>query len=270
MIRCYKYWAEPASADDARKLSATLRLAGDYRRTLVEIENRARALQRALWAQPMRLIPPEDREAWRAAGGEAILKAWTQTDEYRERHARIRAETTRIGRWARRQASSAGLHYGTYWLVEDAVDRAIRTTRWQQDVAHQAPRRVGAPIDANAKPTVEAILGGHTRLRLSPETYALGARVDGYRTRADGPSFNRGGRLRPARLRQVSIRVGSEGRDPIWAHLHVLMEPSSRNRTRPLPADGRICQAWAQRTRATCSIPGHRLTISADTSRVSD
>jgi IS605 OrfB family transposase len=266
MIRCYKYWATPASEPDAKLLINALRLGGDYRHALIDIENRKRALERALWATPMRLVPIEDRRKWRADGGDAVLRAWTKSEEYSAWRSKIRDGATAAVRWARGQATARGLHFGTYWTVEEAVSTAARTTKWESDLGHRGHFKVGAPLDANHKPTVAGIFGdSHTRLRISSEAFALQPfvwlddEVHGYRARAEiewgqrqdgtrvaiGPR-NRSGGVQPARFREVAIRVGSQGREPIWARLNVLMLGNATNRTRALP-EGRVAQAWAQR-----------------------
>jgi hypothetical protein len=241
MIRCYKFWAVPSSAADAALLYDQLRRAGDYRHTLVDIENRSRALQRAIWEHPMREVPIADRAAWREAGGNDVIKAWTKSDDYQALRKQILAGQ-RIAARRARQDRPVGLHYGTYWLVEEAVSTATRTTKWQDDLGHRAHLRVGAPIDSNAPPTVEGLASeSASRVRLGAEFYALGDRVDGYQQRAvGGQARNRGGVLRPARLREVAIRVGSDGRSPVWARLHALLH-------RELPVNSVVKQAWAQR-----------------------
>lgn len=254
MIRCYKYRAWPASRADADALHGQARLGGDYRRALVEIENRQRALLRSIWAEPMRPVAPDDREDWRANGGDAKIKAWTKTDEYRSWRTRIQAAARAASKAAYSAAGERGLAWGTRLAVGESVDHATRTTRWGDDLGHAPSNRVAVQIQgstdperllddahrATLLPCAQLVGGDDKRLRIGADLYALGERVDGYQIRAVGEARNRGGRVRPARLRQASIRVGSEGRAPVWAHLHVLMH-------RPLPDGGYVKGAWAQR-----------------------
>lgn len=266
MIRCYKFFAIPASRKDADLLYGQLRLAGDYRHELVEIENRSRRLHRALWYWALRSFSPWERKAYYILRGEgrpslkaagrfpravraattiqAAIKAWSASDVYQEYRARIVTAQRDAARAARNVASERRLHYGTYWLVEDAVSAAIRTTKWGDDLGHHACNRIGAPISSDGKPQTDQLGESHTRFQLhSKQLYALGERIDGYRIRADGEFRNRSGQIAARRLSLARIRVGSgvddDRRAPIWADLHVLMH-------RPLPA-GVVTGAWAQR-----------------------
>lgn len=255
MIKCYKYWANPASAADATKLVTQLKLGGDYRRALVEIENRLRALLRGLWSLPMAGVPIEDRKAWREMGGNDVLKKWAATDEYKAWRKRIQDCSYAAAKRAYADAGEAGLAWGSRLAVGESVDQARRTTNWVDDLGHAASNRVAVQIqgstaaerllDETRRSTLlscATVIGGDdTRFQIGQETYALGERVDRYRVRAHAgsPDRDRSGNIPAARLRDVAIRTGSDGRTPIWSHLHMLMH-------RPLP-DGYIKGAWAQR-----------------------
>lgn len=241
-IRCYKYFAMPASAADSAALHHQCKLAGDYRRVLVDIENRQRALLRALWATPMRDIPIAERKAWRDAGGNAVIKAWTASDEYKTWRSTIQKAGFATCKVAYNAAGAAGLAWGTRLAVGEAVDHARRTTDWVDDLRNTSSNRVAVQIQLTKPLSGLNVVGGEdTRLQIGSEPYALGATIDGFRVRATEASYNRGGNLRPRRLREAKLRIGTvvDGRDPIWAALHVLMH-------RPLP-DGQIKGAWAQR-----------------------
>lgn len=255
MIRCYKYWAQPASRADADLLFNTVRLAGDYRHVLVDIENKARGEQRALWSEPIRAASPWQRRAYfllkakssarhplaTAAARDiaARVKAWTSSDEYKAHREQILLAQRAAGRAARGVASGLGLHYGTYWLVEDSLSTAVRTTAWSDDLGHRPARRVGAPISANAKPATDQLGESHTKFQLHTDLYALGELVDGYRPRVEGAAFARNGTQKRQAMRRARIRVGTTpDRQPLWADLHVLMH-------RPLPA-GLVSSVWVQ------------------------
>ncbi len=239
-IRCYKYWAAPASKSDADSLHGQCRLAGDYRRALVDIENRKRALQRALWATPMRDVAFDDRKGWRDGGGNKVLKEWTGTDEYKLWRTAFQKASFSAVKIAYATAGEARLAWGTRLAVGEAVDHARRTTEWANDLRHSACHRVAVQIQLTRPLSGLAVMDGEdTRLRIGRDLYALGENIDGYRVRAVGEFRGRSGQVRDARLREAKIRIGSDGRDPIWASLHVLMH-------RPLP-DGQIKGAWAQR-----------------------
>lgn len=241
MMRCYKYWAIPASAEDNRKLHEQCRLAADYRRMLVDIENRSRALQRSLWARPMRDIPIEDRKAWRENGGDAALKAWTQTDEYKTWREQITKAAYAAGKWAYAVAGDAGLAWGTRLAVSDAVEHARRTKAWTEDLGFQPCNRVAVQIQSTKPLTNLTVFEQDTRLRIGREVYALGPRVDGFRHAVQGDYINRSGQHAAKRMQQISLRTGTvEGTaQPIFSHLHMIMH-------RPLPT-GQIKGAWAQR-----------------------
>ena len=253
MIKCYKFWATPASREDADRLSQQLWLGGNYRRTLVEIENRLRALLRGLWSLPMASVPIEDRKAWRENGGEAALKQWAQTDEYKAWRKRIQDCSYAANTRAYAAAGEAGLAWGSRLAVGEAVDQARRTTKWVDDLGHASSNRVAVQIQGSTDPerllddghrssllSCASVIGGEdTRFRIGAELYALGERVEGYRRRACDDRRDRSGNIPATRLREVSIRTGSDGRTPIWSRLHMLMH-------RPLP-DGYIKGAWAQR-----------------------
>ena len=253
MIRCYKYRAWPASREDANKLHGQCRLAGDYRRVLVDLENRSRALLRSLWATPMRNVPIADRRAWRANGGDATLKLWTSSDECKEWRSLIQTALRAANKAAYATAGTAGLAWGTRLAVGESIEQAVRTTMWGDDLGNAPSNRVAVQIQgstdaerlldedhrASLLSCDELVGGDDTRLRIGADRYALGERIDGYQVRAIGEARNRSGNVRPARLQQASIRVGSDGRAPVWAHLHVLMH-------RDLPV-GYVKLAWAQR-----------------------
>jgi transposase len=241
MKRCYKYFAMPASLHDAQLMKTQLKLAGDYRRQLVDIENRSRALQRALWAEPMRHIPIEKRAEWREKeGGNAILKAWTKTDEYKEWRKKITDCGYAMVKVAYATAGDAGLAWGTRLMVADAVEHARRTTAWASDLGNQPCNRMGVQIQQTAALTcIECVGGEDTRIRVGKELYSLGPRVDGYRPRSPERVLNRSGGLGARKLQELKIRVGSEGRQPVWATLHILMH-------RPLPPTAQIKWAWVQ------------------------
>ena len=120
MIRCYKYRAWPASREDSDKLHEQAKLGGDYRRALVEIENRQRALLRSLWAEPMRTVPFEDRGAWLAAGGAAVIKAWTQTPAHKEWRALISSTARAASKAADAEAGTLGLAWGTRLTIGES------------------------------------------------------------------------------------------------------------------------------------------------------
>lgn len=118
---------------------------------------------------------------------------------------------------AKRARSECGVYWGTYLQIEQAMDAARkalsepRFRRWTGDAAVAVQMQHGL--------SVEAALGGEdTRLRIGL---------------APQPVPDRGGQPLP----RVSLRVGSDGRDPVWAEWPLVYH-------RGLPADGLI--KWAK------------------------
>lgn len=192
-MKVYKYWAEPMTADDARQLNAQLRLAADYRRELALVENRARVLQRAT----VNLLP----------------------DEKAARRKEIRDLQNATNKALRSRFSTAGLAWGTYQAVEEAMDHSQRTTKFFDDVSTHAPRDVGtvAVHIQNREVNAASLVGG------SDTFVRIGGALVG--------KPKRNGTTGAQRLRELWVRVGSNGREPIWAKFYVLMH-------RPLPAYG--------------------------------
>jgi hypothetical protein len=125
----------------------------------------------------------------------------------------------------KRARAASGLYWGTYLLVEEAVERASKARvdprfgRWDGSGA------IGISLQGGAD--VEDILSGRSRF--------LQIRLDGnqrWSTR----------RERRAARGTVCIRVGSEGQKPIWAEFPVMIH-------RPLPSDGRVKAARVIRRR---------------------
>lgn len=158
---------------------------------------------------------------------------------------------------ARAEASKDGLYWGTYLQIEQAVDLAKKSTstptkvlKSEQERARRNPHRpikikpwemmpnfrrwdgdglVAVQIQGGmtANPGKFSIFGSDRRLQIDPlDDHAFDKSVT--------PS--RGQRKRLQRTK-VRLRVGSEGRDPIWAEWPLFMH-------RPLP-DGAIVK-WAK------------------------
>lgn len=217
----YKFFCLPASAEDDNLIKAQLRHAAAYRRALVDIENRARILLR-----PVAKLADKEEQA--------------------RLRAEIRQAQSAAVRAARGVASGGGLYWGTYLQVEEAVDQAQRTTKLFTDVRRFGAwdeGRVGVQIQSTRPLSVDNLVGGDdSRLRVGSQTYTLGASQGGYRAREDG-ALTKQGMPRPARLRELQLRVGSdEKRGPIWARFHLLMH-------RPFPPGVRITHAFITRRR---------------------
>lgn len=207
-MKVYRYWAEPATADDSRLLMQQLARAATYRRDLSRIENLARVFQRAILA-----LPKEERKPYYD-----IVQA-AQRAETKAARARARAATPDV----------LGCAWGTCGQVEDAVDGSQRTTKIWSDVSTHAARDEGLLAvqyqrhenDPRWSPTIASGLVG------GDDTFVqIGGDLVGK------PKRRFPGTTGAKRLRTLRFRVGSNGRAPIWANLYTLMH-------RPLP-DARV------------------------------
>jgi hypothetical protein len=262
----YRYWCEPASAADADLLREQIRLAADYRRELAQIENRSRALWRArnsgvgssALAEATRaelrairrdaalaksvqgvLHPDEDVVVGRAdlpatvAATTVTITAATVVDRLValgiSRGAAVAlVEEDAIGsahyaarRAARGRAVDLGLYWGTYQHAEDGVSASFRATPVGDDVATWYPRGEGCAA-VHLQPA-RPLADDDEWIRIGPIV-------------RHGSEIDKSGRVRPARHREVLLRVGSTGRRPRWAVVHVLMH-------RAIPAGAVV--SWA-------------------------
>lgn len=267
--RVYSYAAEPATAEDRDIFDRQLNLARDYKRALAVVENADRARRRALdQADPdvaalterinaLIAQPPNERDTAALADAKAAVKRRradrAATDAYKESVTALMQQASADLRQARAVGSGAGLYWGTYLLVEDAHDRASRTTDIWQDVRPNAGgwNAIGVQIQKPKTLSTAALVGGDdTRLRLGAARYAVGRRQNGIRVREDGARNHRGD-LRPAKFQELALRVGSTpDRKPIWCRFHVILH-------RPLPA-GDVVWARVHRQRV-----GHDVLYSA-------
>lgn len=144
--------------------------------------------------------------------------------------ARLLAVTNEINARARAYTAllreRSGLSYGTYLLVEAAVKAAQKSGNEPHFTRYDGSGRIGVQIQKTASLTCAgAFDGADTRLRIvrRPDPPAV------------APGSSRSGR------RAVAIlRIGSDGRAPVWAAWPVILH-------RPLPPNGQIKWAWMQR-----------------------
>lgn len=244
-----------------KQIDEQMRKAHDYQNTLVEIERDRRARWRELvHAHPdvaplveqveslaedvevLRNAAMEDRAERRSRDTDEELgsrlaqarRGLRQTkDEMRKARRRaIRADdeleqaVRELDRDAvarrKRERKASGLYWGTYLLVEQAVDQAAREItpprfrRWTGQGAVAAQIQKGITVD-------ELTDCGDRRLQLD-----LDPRPVPGRTGSDRP--------------RVRVRVGSDGRDPIWGEWPVVYH-------RALPTEARIMWAKVLRRR---------------------
>lgn len=263
MIRVYKYGLL-APTQNGDLVHQQMRGAHRYQNTLVEIERGRRDAVRAATSRHGDVAVLEDAVAAAVAAEEAAASAIKGTRsaararaekssqrsalvearkvtreakarlrEYRasvRQDASLKAELDRIndlaGELQRGARALCGVYWGTYLLIEDAVQASRkaplydgaepndpRFTRWSGDgrVGVQIQRQSGDPPFGQAE-----LFGQDTRVRIAP--------VD---ERA-WTSHVRGERRRLSRT-TLQLRVGSEGRAPVWASWPMIMH-------RPLPS----------------------------------
>lgn len=130
-----------------------------------------------------------------------------------------------------------GVYWGTYLLIEESVDRARkmplydgtapndpRFRRWENEGRIGVQVQGGLPVDRVHDATNRII------------------RIDPIDPRAWDPSAGRGerrralGKVRDGTQARLHVRVGSDGRDPVWASFPIVMH-------RPLPPGATIKRA---------------------------
>lgn len=215
-MKVYKYWAEPASRADADLLMQQLRRAATYRRELVRLENIARVMRRSI------LTRPKDERT-----------------EYMARlNAAQRVEVKRARDQARApDATGLGCAWGTCGQVEDAFDQSQRTTKVWSDLSNHVPRDEGLLAvqyqrhadDPRWKPMIAASLvgGADTFVQIGGDLIGKPTKRAARLAMTAEPSTGSDTHATPPtgakRLRALRFRIGSNGRQPIWANLYTLM-----------------------------------------------
>lgn len=248
-MRVYKFLCLPASASDDRILRDQVRLGARYRRQIALIENRTRALQRAIADHPAREVPIEERSAWwKSSAGKAARDAWHSSEECRTFRDLVFREKKRALKAARDAAIEAGAMWGTCGKMDDAADFARRAidkvgligesgqttlvdAHFPPDVGRIAVQfqkgneridtRTGKKIPAKKLVHADELVGGEdTRLRIGSVAYALGSPIDGFRPAAldaDGKPVDvvkvgpRSGQVdrKGKRFHALAVRVGT-------------------------------------------------------------
>jgi hypothetical protein len=247
-----------APTEGSERLHDQLFHAHRYQQDLTAVELRARAEYREARGK-LPDIAPLDEEYARATENieqmRATLKALradararVQCDGLQAQIRQARAERKQIGERRRAARASAkadpglatasqrinemksaerkrlraacGVYWGTYLMRENAVEQAAKSPTDPRHRRYDRSGKVGVQIQHGMSAS-ELFSGADTRLRIAPLP------EDQWETRS--------GRRRARTT--VSIRVGSDGRAPIWATLPMVMH-------RPLPDDARIMWAW--------------------------
>jgi hypothetical protein len=254
MIRVYKYGLLRPIQNEAL-VRAQLRAKHDYRNTLIEIERGRRTAMRNVEEQHSELATAmaasraalveleESRQAIRLARSKSRSRSETNVMKERVKQARIVRRTTsqalydcrarvrpemisardvineRAAELVRGARALTTSYWGSYLLAEDEVKAAAKQPLYDDSTPND-PRferwtgegQIGMQIQNGMTPG-EVLSSEDTRLRISE------------------PNWNDGKHVRT--LRTLSLRVGSEGRKPVWASWPLIMH-------RPLPPAARI------------------------------
>lgn len=246
-----KIWSFGALAPttNAKLFFDQLFFGGRYYNTLIEIERRRREKYRQARSQAvpdLALLEAEWKklDAELTAGIEALPKSGKKkvlTAELLALKERRKAVTVamRVERAAFSQDASAksvialvdeaaqnevkaaraltDLYWGSYLLVEKQIEQARKSKLDPRFRRFEGNGRVGVQLQGGLS-LAELTSGEDTRLRLVERTST--ARVK-----------------KPKAKHEVHLRIGSEGRSPIWVVLPVVLH-------RPLPPDAKIQWAW--------------------------
>lgn len=274
-MRVYRYFLKPYSAQDDKEVHRQLKLAGDYRRALAMIENGERAAVGALYLEDPAI---RDRTAALTAAFAAHEKDETainqlkaelhalrvargKTPAHREALVKIRERRGPMVRGVRGHFSAAGLFWGTYLLVEDAHDRAVRSLPpWEQLTVRGPWESMGVQIQSTKRMTGAGLRSGtDTRARITEAHYALAKQYwtddgepvyDFYGTPSQD-AVDRVGNRKGRRFQTLSIRTGTvPGKQaPIWTRFHILTK--GRGKCRQIPDDASIAWIKVVRTHVT-------------------
>lgn len=261
--RVYRYGlrAPTVSPELQQNLEDQLRAAHRYQNKLVEIELERREKWRAIMsdqpeveaieAELQRLTEQKAarQKAIKAARAKvrkraAVPKEWReevqqlnqQLKELRQQHKAAKKEAkTRVkelnkasdeyaNQRVREERGRCGCFWGTYLIVERAVQAAKQSGRDPKFRRWDGNGRLAVQIQKGM--TVEELFSGQdTRLQMDPVPESA---WDRHRS--------------PEQRTHVRLRVGSEGRAPVWAEWPVTLH-------RPIPAEARIMWATVKRER---------------------
>lgn len=269
-IKIYTYGLPFGPDDDCReKVDEEIWLAHRYQNRLIELERDRRAAFRATlrdvspeYAAACEAIESLERELaavrQRISDGNQTARKRTGDDDDRQTVGEIKAglkDARKRRKTAQKAAlededikarideldaraveleklyrSERGCYWGTGGLIEDAVKAAKKSSGDPQFVRWRGRGengRVGVQIQGGMSAD-ELFSNADTRLQIDP--------VD---PRAWDDETPRGERRRLSRTR-LRLRIGSEGRTPVWSEWDVIMH-------RPLPEGAVIKRAWCKR-----------------------
>lgn len=164
----------------------------------------------------LKLLQTERAQASKACKAERLRAA-----ESPELRAGADAINTRATERVKEARNQSGLYWGTYLLIERAMEAAARGKDDPKFKRFRGDGRVGVQIQKGMT-VAELFSGEDTRLRIRPLP--------------EGTWDTRPGRRHA--LTGLQIRIGSEKGKPVWATFEDLLQH------RPLPEDGIIKWAW--------------------------
>jgi hypothetical protein len=256
--RIYSYGLR-APTKGAVRVHEQLILAGRYYNALIEIERQRRTEYRDARAsvapELVRLDAERDALTVKIEAGREELLAKRQTDRQRTKLPEltlavqqlkderrrvillVKAERerlkglpelerlsevvqTRFYERNRAARAASGLYWGTYLLVEKAIESACKSKMDPKFHRVDGTGRLGVQLQGGM--TAAELFGSDTRLQFDPVP------PDKWDTRP--------GRRKPSAVR---VRIGSDGRAPIWAEFQAVLH-------RPLPKDAKIGWAWVR------------------------
>ncbi len=196
----------------------------------IELDATREGIQRVRQEARKRVRDPEAEERakeLREALREARAERKTAQVTLREDgalQARIAEINARAHALAKALRARCGVYWGTYLLVEAAVDAQRRGRMDPRFRRWDGHGRVGVQIQGGM-PALALVGGADTRIQIDavdPRAWTG--------TRAERRRYSR---------TTLRLRVGSDGRAPVWATFPMIMH-------RPLPVDGVVKGAWAQ------------------------
>lgn len=207
MIRVYQFGLRPPTTN-VDLVRAEMRAAHEYRNDLVAIERGRRHVVRALHDTPEvrdaeALVQAATKSMRKDAVAVLIAARKAARDAAVDELARIAEIDTSIRRDAR---ALCKCYWGSYLTIEAAADQVRKMPLWDKDlITPNDPKfqrwtgesQIGVQLQREIR-TPEVFDGCSTfvRLVLAPDTV---------------------GRKRYTRFGSLSLRIGSWGRDPIWA-----------------------------------------------------
>lgn len=230
MMRVYKFGAIAPDETSTELLIAQMRLGHEYHNRIIEEINARRDAVRDASPPPHDPFPLADSK--------------DTCEPCKEHWKHLRKEARKLGFFdfkpLRAEFSKRGLRHGTYTAIEDAVRAAEKT----------AGRRRGWKY---GDPIARLRFSSWARSTHQARAQIFETTIDRWLQFADRPDTanRKPGSRRAGQRKIMRLRVGSNGRDPVWAEIPIVMHR---------PINGRI--RWAAIHRAVvCGRPQWWVTI---------